>query len=84
MFKFFNKTKVKILATNYINTANVCIVYDTGHGAFIYAYMSSNPRYLKQDGTFHNPDYRTCNGDPVSWSPHIGNHKDLKFFEGLS
>jgi hypothetical protein len=66
-----------------MNTANVCRVYDTGHGAFIYSYMGNTPRYLKNDGTFENPEYRTCNGDPVKWKLHIGEYKELKFSEDL-
>ena len=79
--RLFNRTKVKLLVTNYLNTAHVCAVHDTGHGAFIYEYCGSTPRYLKADGTFDNPKYMTCNGDPVSWKPHIGDHKTLKFLE---
>lgn len=77
--KLFNKTKVKLLVTSFINTSRICTVYDTGQGAFIYDYIGSIPRYLKSDGTFDNPEYRTCNGDPVSWKPHIGDSTNLRF-----
>ena len=76
-FLFRNRTKIKLLVTNYLNTARVCTVYDVGNGPFICAYASTVPRYLKRDGTFENPNYRSCNGDPASWAPHIGDIDSL-------
>ncbi len=78
---FFNKgyTGIKVLVTSFINTCNVKKVYDLGNGPFVYEYSGNTPRYLMDNGTFENPTYRTCNGDPQSWRIHEGDISDLKF-----
>ena len=73
---------VELLVTNYLDWDEVRKVYNTGHGPFIYAWSGDVPRYLASDGTFQNPKYRTCNGDPVSWKIHRGLLQNLELKQG--